>query len=166
MMMQQQIVIKVPMSGEKDKIKVRMIVAKTNGVKSMTIKGLDEDRVVVIDRAGPGPGHRPGAQHIEGLSMHEMSASRTSGPALVTGNRVDLVELTRSLRKKLGDATIVSVQNLNERVREEEDRCCFATSSSNSSYYNCDKYYPQPQCPVYYKVVEDPYTSYNYCSIM
>ncbi|KAK3220368.1 hypothetical protein Dsin_014338 [Dipteronia sinensis] len=118
------------MSGEKDKTKVRMIVAKTHGVESMAIKGPDEDRVVVI------------------------------------GNRVDPAELTRSLRKKLGDATIVSVQNLNERVREDEDRCCYATSSSNSSYYNCDEYYPQPQCPVYYKAVEDPYPSNNYCSIM
>ena len=89
---------------------------------------------------------------------------------VVTGNGVDSAELTRSLRTKIGDATIVSVQSLNERVREEEDRCCYATSN------NCDQYYPQPQrpiyhysqphCPVYYKVVDDPYPSYNNCSIM
>ncbi|KAK3227815.1 hypothetical protein Dsin_007682 [Dipteronia sinensis] len=73
--MEQQMVIKVPMSGE---IKVLTIVAKTHGVTSVAIKGPDGDWVVV------------------------------------TGNRVDSAELTRSLRKKIGDATIVSVQSINE----------------------------------------------------
>ncbi|KAK3227813.1 hypothetical protein Dsin_007675 [Dipteronia sinensis] len=132
--MEQQMVIKVPMSGEKNRTKVLTIVAKTHGVTSVAIKGPDGDWVVV------------------------------------TGNRVDSAELTRSLRKKIGDATIVSVQSINERVREEEDRCCYATSN------NCDQYYPQPHrptyhhsqphCPVYYKVVDDPYPSYNNCSIL
>ncbi|KAK3200167.1 hypothetical protein Dsin_023582 [Dipteronia sinensis] len=94
---QQQIVIKVPMSGEKNRTKVLTIVAKTHGVTSVAIKGLDRDRVVV------------------------------------TRSGVDSAELTRSLRKKIGDASIVCVQSLNERVREEEDRCCYATSN------NCDQ---------------------------
>ncbi|KAL5735527.1 hypothetical protein ACOSQ2_030315 [Xanthoceras sorbifolium] len=153
-MMQQQIIIKVPTSGGKTRTKVLTIAAKTKGVTSVAIKGQAGELVVV------------------------------------TGTGVDSAELTRSLRKKVGDATnIVSVQSLNERPEVEADRCCdqyYSTYSTSNSSYNRDRYYysqPQPPIyyysqttsqpheyppnPVYYKVVDDPYPSYNNnCTIM
>uniref|UniRef100_A0A2N9GFH4 HMA domain-containing protein n=1 Tax=Fagus sylvatica TaxID=28930 RepID=A0A2N9GFH4_FAGSY len=69
---------------------------------------------------------------------------------VVIGDGVDSACLTRSLRKKLGHATIVSVQELKEGAEKKVP-----------TLY-CTQY---PQHPMYCSVVSDPYPSNN-CTIM
>nr|POE83259.1 heavy metal-associated isoprenylated plant protein 47 [Quercus suber] len=75
---------------------------------------------------------------------------------VVIGEGVDSASLTRSLRKKLGYATIESVQKLEESSAEkipeekEDNPTPILWSSSYGQY---------PQVPLYYAVVSDPYPS-------
>nr|XP_023894338.1 heavy metal-associated isoprenylated plant protein 47-like [Quercus suber]POE58562.1 heavy metal-associated isoprenylated plant protein 47 [Quercus suber] len=75
---------------------------------------------------------------------------------VVIGEGVDSASLTCSLRKKLGYATIESVQKLEESSAEkipeekEDDPTPVLWSSSYGQY---------PQVPLYYAVVSDPYPS-------
>ncbi|KAM4099781.1 hypothetical protein ACB094_05G017800 [Castanea mollissima] len=72
---------------------------------------------------------------------------------VVIGDEVDSVCLTRSLRKKVGYATIVSVAQLEEsdKKKDEED-----TTTPTICYSGYGQY---PQFPSYYRVVSDPWPS-------
>lgn len=80
---------------------------------------------------------------------------------VVIGEGVDSASLTRSLRKKLGYATIESVQKLEESSagkipeKKEDNPTPILWSSSYCQY---------PQVPLYYAVVSDPYP--NNCVTM
>ena len=80
---------------------------------------------------------------------------------VVIGEGVDSVSLTRSLRKKLGYATIESVQKLEESSAEKihEEKEDNPTPSLWSSSYG-----QYPQVPLYVAVVSDPYP--NNCVTM
>ncbi|KAL5565572.1 hypothetical protein UlMin_028736 [Ulmus minor] len=86
---------------------------------------------------------------------------------VVTGDGVDPVCLTSSLRKKVGSATLLSVEELKETKKEEikavqVDSVCLTSSQCVSSNY-CPQYYcPQP---VYQAVHHYPYPDPS-CSIM
>lgn len=107
----------------------------------------------------------------------------------VIGNEVDIVGLTRSLTKKLGNATVVSVMPLNDsRFDREEAAASMRYEGQQNHYgnYNCNysqpdyyghnyKYcyynpavprYPPPPPPdhQYYYLCEEPADSS--CSIM
>lgn len=69
---------------------------------------------------------------------------------VVTGEEVDSACLTRSLRKKVGYATIVSVKKLEEEEKEEDNPTPILT---------CCQY---PQFPLYYGAVSDPWPR-NWC---
>ncbi|XP_028797373.1 heavy metal-associated isoprenylated plant protein 47-like [Neltuma alba] len=71
---------------------------------------------------------------------------------VVTGDGVDSVELTNVLRKKLGHATIVSVQDEKPEEEKEEEVKPIEYVGSYSSYY-------PPPPPYYQRVVYDPYPS-------
>nr|XP_023912508.1 heavy metal-associated isoprenylated plant protein 47-like [Quercus suber] len=77
---------------------------------------------------------------------------------VVIGEGVDSASLTRSLRKKLGYATIESVQKLEEssaeKIPEEKEKEDNPTPILWSSSYG-----QYPQVPLYYAVVSDPYPS-------
>ena len=76
---------------------------------------------------------------------------------VVTGDGVDPVCLTSSLRKKVGSATLLSVEEVKETKKEEIK----AVQCVSSNY--CPQYYcPQP---VYQAVLHDPYPDPS-CSIM
>ncbi|KAL5565576.1 hypothetical protein UlMin_028740 [Ulmus minor] len=76
---------------------------------------------------------------------------------VVTGDGVDPVCLTSSLRKKVGSATLLSVEQLKETKKEEIK----AVQCVSSNY--CPQYYcPQP---VYQAVHHDPFPDPS-CSIM
>uniref|UniRef100_A0A7N2R456 HMA domain-containing protein n=2 Tax=Quercus lobata TaxID=97700 RepID=A0A7N2R456_QUELO len=72
---------------------------------------------------------------------------------VVIGDEVDSVCLTRSLRKKVGYATIVSVAQLEEsdEKKDEEDN-----PTPTICYSSYDQY---PQFPSYYRVIFDPWPS-------
>ncbi|XP_050289582.1 heavy metal-associated isoprenylated plant protein 47-like [Quercus robur] len=71
---------------------------------------------------------------------------------VVIGDEVDSVCLTRSLRKKVGYATIVSVAQLEESDEKKDE--------DNPTTTICYSGYGQyPQCPSYYRVVSDPWPS-------
>jgi chromosome segregation ATPase len=69
---------------------------------------------------------------------------------VVTGEEVDSACLTRSLRKKVGYATIVSVKKLEEEEKEEDNPTPIST---------CCQY---RQFPLYYGAVSDPWPR-NWC---
>ncbi|KAL5565573.1 hypothetical protein UlMin_028737 [Ulmus minor] len=76
---------------------------------------------------------------------------------VVTGDGVDPVCLTSSLRKKVGSATLLSVEQLKETKKEEIKAVQYVSSNYCPQYY-C----PQP---VYEAVLHDPYPDPS-CSIM
>ncbi|XP_054796143.1 heavy metal-associated isoprenylated plant protein 47-like [Prosopis cineraria] len=77
---------------------------------------------------------------------------------VVTGEGVDSVELVNLLRKKLGYATIVSVQDVKPGDKKNED-----DELKPIEYYGyCG---PYPPAPYYQRVVYDPYPN-NSCSIL
>ena len=78
---------------------------------------------------------------------------------VVIGEEVDSACLTRSLRKKLGHATIVSVQELKEDAKKKPEE-----KEPTTTLY-CTQYPWQYQYPMYYSVVSDPYPSNN-CTTM
>ncbi|GMY30806.1 heavy metal-associated isoprenylated plant protein 47-like [Fagus crenata] len=78
---------------------------------------------------------------------------------VVIGEEVDSACLTRSLRKKLGHATIVSVQELKEDSKKKPEE-----KEPTTTLY-CTQYPWQYQYPMYYSVVSDPYPSNN-CTTM
>ncbi|KAK7829539.1 heavy metal-associated isoprenylated plant protein 47 [Quercus suber] len=116
-MVQQKLVIKVQMTGDKCRTKALKLAAGAEGVTSVAIEGDDKSLVVVI------------------------------------GDEVDSVCLTRSLRKKVGYATIVSVAQLEEsdEKKDEEDNPTPTICYSGYGQY--------PQFPSYYRVVSDPWPS-------
>ena len=68
---------------------------------------------------------------------------------VVIGDGVDPIKLTTALRNKVGNASLESVQKMNNN-NEDEEVTCYASSSYGSSGY--------PQRPVYYKMIHDhPY---------
>ncbi|KAI9108995.1 hypothetical protein K1719_019950 [Acacia pycnantha] len=69
---------------------------------------------------------------------------------VVTGEGIDSVKLVNILRKKLGHATILSVQNVEAKEKKEEE----VKPIEYVGYYNA---YPPP--PYYQRVVYDPYPS-------
>ena len=77
---------------------------------------------------------------------------------VVKGDGVDAACLTRSLRKKLGHATIVSVQELKEDAKKKPEE------KEPTTLY-CTQYPWQYQYPMYHSVVSDPYPSDN-CTIL
>ncbi|KAK7850063.1 heavy metal-associated isoprenylated plant protein 47 [Quercus suber] len=85
-------------------------------------------------------------------------AMKIAAVAEVIGEGVDSASLTRSLRKKLGYATIESVQKLEEssaeKIPEEKEKEDNPTPILWSSSYG-----QYPQVPLYYAVVSDPYPS-------
>jgi hypothetical protein len=77
---------------------------------------------------------------------------------VVSGEGVDSVNLTRSLRRKLCYAAILSVEEVKANAGT-------ATSASSSNVLGFPAYYQSCQpFPKYYEVVHDPYP--NNCSIM
>jgi hypothetical protein len=76
---------------------------------------------------------------------------------LASGEGVDSANLTRSLRKKLCYATILSVEEVKENAEDKDASASDTSCSVFPAYYQpFPKYYPQ--------VVYDPYP--NNCSIM
>jgi chromosome segregation ATPase len=76
---------------------------------------------------------------------------------VVKGDGVDAACLTRSLRKKLGHATIVSVQELKEDAKKKPEE-------KGPTPTLCCTQYPQ-RYPMYCTAVSDPYPSNN-CTIL
>jgi hypothetical protein len=76
---------------------------------------------------------------------------------LVSGEGVDSANLTRSLRKKLCHATIVSVEEVKENAEDKDASASVISCSEFPAYY-------QPFPNYYHQVVYDPYP--NNCSIM
>ncbi|KAK4279101.1 hypothetical protein QN277_016856 [Acacia crassicarpa] len=70
---------------------------------------------------------------------------------VVTGEGIDSVELVNILRKKLGHATIVSVQNVEAKEEKKEEE---VKPIEYVGYYSV---YPPP--PYYERVFYDPYPS-------
>jgi hypothetical protein len=82
---------------------------------------------------------------------------------VVSGQDVDSANLTRSLRKKLCYATILSVEEVKDNAESTEEKVPeppnpVEINFSQFPVCNCQPY------PKYYEVVYDPYQ--NNCSIM
>ncbi|XP_062170185.1 heavy metal-associated isoprenylated plant protein 47-like isoform X2 [Alnus glutinosa] len=84
---------------------------------------------------------------------------------VVGGEGVDPANLTSSLRKKLCPATLLSVEEVKEKV-EENPEVIIISSQSVSNFSESPAYYQIYQAPFpnYYEAVYDPYP--NNCSIM
>ncbi|TVU29514.1 hypothetical protein EJB05_21084, partial [Eragrostis curvula] len=74
---------------------------------------------------------------------------------VVVGDGVDSINLTSSLRKKVGPAQLVQVADAGKKKEEEEKPVAADAVTVYPSYYN---YYPQPATVVY----EYPPTGYAY----
>lgn len=97
----------------------------------------------------------------------------------VIGNEVDIIGLSRSLKKKLGNASMVSVIPLNDReqgvasMRYEGNHYGNYNYNETTDYYGNYKYseadeycyynHPVSRFPQYHYLCEDPHSS---CSIM
>ncbi|KAL5565570.1 hypothetical protein UlMin_028734 [Ulmus minor] len=104
-----------------------------------------------------------------------MKIAATASGIIVTGNGVDPVRLTNSLRKKVGFTTLLSVEELKDETPQEEvpekeeeeekkpDEDAIATPIQcvQPNYYR--QYYCPPQL-VYYQVVR--YDPDPYCTIV
>ncbi|GMY30803.1 heavy metal-associated isoprenylated plant protein 47-like [Fagus crenata] len=97
------------------------------------------------------------AAEAKGVSSVAIEGADKS-QVVVIGDEVDSASLTRSLRKKLGHATIVSVQELKEDAKKKPEE------KEPTTLY-CTQYPWQYQYPMYYSVVSDPYPSNN-CTTM
>ncbi|KAJ7963507.1 putative Heavy metal transport/detoxification superfamily protein [Quillaja saponaria] len=109
------------------------------------------------------------AQGVSSVSIE----GKDKDEVVVVGEEVDSVCLAMKLRKKLGHARIVSVQEVKGGGGEGGDAIIKirrkklihnVTVTGRTPYYNCSHYCPPPN-PVYYgKIVCDPNPSG--CSIM
>ncbi|KAK9941130.1 hypothetical protein M0R45_017757 [Rubus argutus] len=118
-MVQQKIVMKVPMSCEKHRTRALKIAAVAKGVSKVAIEA-------------------------------------EKGQVEVIGEGVDSMCLTMSLRKKLGHADIVSVEEVKEKKEEKKP----ADEPVWISGYNIVRY---PQYPMHCQVVYDEPSN---CSVM
>ena len=97
---------------------------------------------------------------IEGEDRYEI---------IVTGNGVDPVRLTNSLRKKVGFTTLLSVEELKDETPQEEEEEKKPDEDAVATPIQCvqPNYYPQYYCPpqtVYCQVVR--YDPDSYCTIV
>ncbi|XP_059442232.1 heavy metal-associated isoprenylated plant protein 47-like [Corylus avellana] len=100
------------------------------------------------------------AATTDGVSSVAIQGSEND-QLVVSGEGVDSANLTRSLRKKLCYATILSV----EEVKKKADTSKETTGASASvvSFSQFPAYY-QPFPNYYHQVIDDPYP--NNCAIM
>ena len=86
----------------------------------------------------------------------------------VVGDKIDSVCLTRSLRKKVGYATLLSVEEVKETIEDEpkKEDIDDSTAKNQSISPSPPLYYvtPNPQLVVYHQMAHDP--SPDFCSIM
>ncbi|XP_075668804.1 heavy metal-associated isoprenylated plant protein 47-like [Castanea sativa] len=78
---------------------------------------------------------------------------------VVIGDGVDSASLTRSLRKKLGYATIESVQKLEESTQSSAEKIPEEKEDNPTPILWSSSYGQYPQVPLYYAVISDPYPS-------
>ena len=143
-MVQQKIVMKVQMNCEKSRTKAMKIAAVAEGMQTVhQIPTLIINFLWRTRLKGTNSFYQTGVTSVA-------IAGADKSQVVVIGDGVDSASLTRSLRKKLGHATIVSVQELKEGAEKKVP-----------TLY-CTQY---PQHPMYCSVVSDPYPSNN-CTIM